>query len=113
MGFLEEYKVLEICTVVLSEIYFIKLKSKSMIEILTKISLHLLIAMLLKTFIVLILKYIGTQATDGRYCIYEIERKCTKIPNVKVRGVRSPCLLQKSHIHMWLFFNNFYRFSGS
>jgi len=51
-----------------------------MIELFTKISLHLLIALMLKSIVILMFEYTGVQAsTNDRPCQYFSDSTCTKI----------------------------------
>ena len=59
---MEKYEVLTVCTVGLSEIIFNILKKESMRDLTTKISLHIIIGLLLKSIIELIFQYNGVQA---------------------------------------------------
>ena len=66
---MEDYHLLEICTVWLSEIIYNLLKNESMKDLSTKISLHLILGLLLKSLIELIFQYIGVQANStDRIC---------------------------------------------
>ena len=72
--FLENIHLLEICIIYLSEIILNSIKNESMEKLITKISVHICVGIVLKGISELMFQYLGMHGgSNGRLCSTEIE----------------------------------------